>query len=243
MQYTVSALGNKAAMLSLGNQVDPVLHGKIMAMYAWLSDQSFIGLKDMVIAYSSLTIIYEPAEVRNAYHPIGTVFQWVAMQLEIAFENAVPSVNDSPSQVFEVPVCYDVSLGFDLPQLCESLNMPVEEIISRHSSATYLVFMNGFLPGFAYLGLLDEKLSQPRKRQTVPVKSGSIGITGRQTGIYPLDSPGGWHIIGRTLLKLFDTANPHPALLTAGMHVKFQPISLEAYRQRMEEETLHSTGQ
>ena len=105
----------------------------------------------------------------------------------------------------------------------------IEEIIQLHSSATYRVYMLGFLPGFTYMGLVDEKISSPRKQQPTPVEAGSVGIAGRQTGIYPLRSPGGWQIIGRTPWNLFEKEQVNPVSFKSGDHVQFYSISKDEF--------------
>jgi inhibitor of KinA len=118
-----------------------------------------------------------------------------------------------------------------------------EEVIALHTSKTYRVFMLGFLPGFAYMGQVDEKIAMPRKPQPVNIAAGSVGIAGRQTGIYPLDSPGGWQIIGKTPLKLFDAEREDPVLLQAGDHVQFFSISKNDFREIQNSALLKESSQ
>jgi inhibitor of KinA len=129
------------------------------------------------------------------------------------------------SSLVKIPVCYDNEFAPDLQRMAQSKNISADEIVRIHIADTYRVYMLGFLPGFAYLGRLDKKIAMPRKSHPAPVAAGSIGIAGNQTGIYPLASPGGWQIIGRTPLQLFDADRTEPTLLKAGDTVQFYSIS------------------
>jgi inhibitor of KinA len=128
-----------------------------------------------------------------------------------------------------IPVCYDALFAPDLGLLAASKGMTSEEVVQLHQSRPYRVYMLGFLPGFAYLGQVADKLAMPRKQQPVEVAAGSIGIAGNQTGIYPMVSPGGWHIIGRTPVTLFDSDKENPTLLKPGDTVQFFSISLDEF--------------
>jgi len=137
-----------------------------------------------------------------------------------------------PSNSFEIPVCYDELLAPDLALLAKEKKITLKKIIQKHSNKTYRVHMIGFLPGFAYMGKVDKSISMPRKsKPAVLVKAGSVGIAGEQTGIYPMDSPGGWHVIGRTPLQLFNARKEEPVLLKAGDEVRFIPITLKEFHQ------------
>jgi len=129
-----------------------------------------------------------------------------------------------------VPVCYGGELGPDLPSVAEFARMSPEEVVSIHAGATYRVFMLGFLPGFAYLGAVDERIAAPRQMTPRPrVRRGSVGIAGLQTGIYPADTPGGWQIIGRSPVSPFDLSRSAPFLFSAGDVVQFVPIDRAEY--------------
>jgi inhibitor of KinA len=130
-----------------------------------------------------------------------------------------------------IKVCYNEQFGSDLPFISETTHLNVEEIIDIHLSKQYRLYMIGFLPGFAYMGELDERIQVPRKQKPEAVVAGSVGIASGQTGIYPLDAPGGWHIIGRTPMKLFDPHDSNPVKLKAGQLVSFQRISLSEFEQ------------
>lgn len=217
-------MGDSAATISLGNRIDESLNGKIMAMQQWLSTHPFPGLLDCIPAYSSLTIIYDPIQVRPVAGHSSTIFEWVKQQLANAFGQT--NVNRETGSTFHrVPVCYEGTYAPDLPALALEKQLDVSAVIDLHTSRTYRVFMIGFLPGFSYLGTIDERIAVGRKAQPVMVAPGSVGIAGIQTGIYPLASPGGWQIIGRTPLKLFDPYASSPVLFRTGDQVRFYPIT------------------
>lgn len=129
-----------------------------------------------------------------------------------------------------IPVCYDQILGNDLDSMAAYHKIPIEKIVTHHHQVHYHVYMLGFLPGFAYMGEVNERIATPRKHAPVPTKAGAVGIAGIQTGIYPYNSPGGWNIVGYTPLKMFDVIKPSPALLQPGNLVKFVPIDLNTYK-------------
>jgi inhibitor of KinA len=136
-----------------------------------------------------------------------------------------PNESEKNNRLFKIPVCYNLNFAPDIKTLADSKNLSVEEVIQLHTSGTYKVYMLGFLPGFAYMGEVNEKMIIPRKPQPVNVEQGSVGIAGKQTGIYPLASPGGWQIVGRTPLKLFDAAKEEPTLFKIGDKIHFFPIT------------------
>lgn len=141
------------------------------------------------------------------------------------------------TDVLRVPVCYDPDLAQDLPALAQSLKLSVQEIVALHSSTTYDVWMLGFMPGFPYMGKLPDALVVPRKDRPSPrIPAGSVAVAEEYTGVYPFDSPGGWHVLGRTPLKVTDYARNPPWLFDYGMKIQFYPITIEEYRQLHHEE-------
>jgi inhibitor of KinA len=226
--YHIYPISESSAAIDLGNIIDEKVNNKVLSMEVWLRRHPFEGIKDIVIAYSSLTVLYDPFLIYNKYAPRSTVFEFVKSKLEEAYAAA----NDrTPTQGKEVPipVCYDPEFGYDIKLLAAAKQMTVDELIGLHCSKPYRVYMIGFLPGFAYMGKVDQRLATPRKAQPQEVEGGSVGIAGWQTGVYPLQSPGGWHIIGRTPLKLFDVTRESLVLLSAGDSVQFYPITREEY--------------
>ena len=132
--------------------------------------------------------------------------------------------------IIEIPVCYDASLGIDLQNAIKASNCSIDELIQQHSDKIYTVYYLGFLPGFAYMGDVPNAIQLPRHPSPrSKVLAGSVGIAGRQTGIYPSTSPGGWQIIGRTPIRIFDPASPSLTLFKAGDQIKFKPIDLASF--------------
>lgn len=197
-------------------------------MQQWLLAHPFEGMKDCLVAYSSITVLYNPVVIKKYYNPTNTVFSWVAGRLQQAFEKAPEAVN-TVREVINIPVCYEEPYGPDLAALAKQKQLSDQEVVNLHTGAIYNVYMIGFLPGFSYMGEVNEQISVPRKQQPAPVMAGSVGIAGSQTGIYPLNSPGGWLIIGRTPLKMFDPFVPEPVKLQAGDRVQFFAITKQEF--------------
>lgn len=199
------------------------MNQKVLAIERRLREEPFAGLKDCWIAYSSITVVFDPIAVKKAYEPEKTIFSYVSTLLERAYRET-ENYNPVPGRKVRIPVCYDGEYGPDLPALARMKQLTPETIIDLHTSRNYRVYMIGFLPGFSYMAELDERLWIPRKPQPVPVKAGSVGVAGMQTGIYPVNCPGGWFIIGRTPLRLFNPESEKPVLLEAGDEVEFYRI-------------------
>lgn len=224
--YTIYSTGDHAISVSFGNEINIATHEKVIALFHQLRSAAIIGVKDIIPAYTTLTIVYD-IKVIKKQTPLS-VYACMYEKLERLLKTL--EVQPALYPCIEIPVCYDAVFGIDLPALSAQKNIPVEEIIQIHTATEYQVYMLGFLPGFAYMGTVDdriamERLSTPRTH----VAAGSVGIAGNQTGIYPLDSPGGWNIIGRTPLLLFDATKEQPCLLQAGYRIKFIPINKEEF--------------
>src|SRR5690606_12155738 len=184
---------------------------------------------EAIPAYTSLTIFYNLCKARNFItKDNSSAYEWMKSQTEKWLNDAVVET-ETPKTPITIPVCYDEEFAPDLAFIAKTKNISVDELIALHVAKTYRVYMMGFLPGFAYIGQLDEKISFPRKNKPVLTAAGSVGIAGRQTGIYPLSSPGGWQIIGRTPLKMFDAQKENPAFLKAGDEVSFISISKDEF--------------
>ncbi len=176
---------------------------------------------DFIPGYQSLTLVYaiqkiNPQEIESSIHRL------LSTKLES---------NQSLGKIIDIPVCYDPEFGPDLAYVANYCSISVEELVHLHSTPEYLVHMLGFLPGFLYLGGLTAKLKCPRKNQPrLRVEAGSVGIGGDQTGVYPVPSPGGWQIIGRTPLRIFDPQSEQPFAAEPLDKIKFIPISAEEYK-------------
>jgi len=229
LQYKIFPLGDNAVIIDFGNCIDEKINKLVHSIFFQLQNDPIPGMIEAVPAYCSLTIFYDILIVRNHItDKTDTGFKWICAHLKKYISNENLETGD-PELLINIPVCYEREYGIDLDFIALQNNISVEEIIHLHSSAIYRVYMLGFLPGFAYMGLVDERISSPRKQQPAPVEAGSVGIAGRQTGTYPFKSPGGWQIIGRTPLKLFDKEKVNPVLFKPGDNVKFHPINKDEF--------------
>jgi inhibitor of KinA len=200
--------------LELGQEISPAIHLRVRAVYEELRSFHLPGVVDVVPAYATIGIAIDPLQF-----PPGAE-QRVLEIAAAAAERQLP-----PGRLVEIPVCYEPPYALDLPEVATHTKLTELELIQRHSSAEYLVYFLGFSPGFPYMGGLPRSLAVPRlPRPRRQVPAGSVGIAGEQTGIYPQATPGGWRIIGRTPLALFDASREPPALLHMGDRVRFVRI-------------------
>ncbi|MGA9347377.1 MAG: 5-oxoprolinase subunit PxpB [Anaerolineae bacterium] len=219
--------GDSALVVEFGDEISEGVNRRVHALAYALEKNPLPGLGEAVPTYRSLLVHYDP--LRLSYEEIK---DFVADLLKKCEEVRLPE-----SRVVEVPVVYGGGFGPDIEFVAEHNDLSVEEVIRLHSGSTYTVYMLGFSPGFTYLGGLTEVLATPRlptPRKLVP--AGAVGIAGAQTGIYPIATPGGWRLIGRTPLKLFDLNRDPPVLLRPGDRVRFAPISEGEYWARPERE-------
>ena len=221
-------LGDAALLVRFGDAIDDAISARVLAAAAHLSADPLPGVLEIVPAYATLAVHYDPAAVAALHpgeSPRNTVGVWARRRLRDA---PVGSAENSP--IVEIPVCYGGEHGPDLTHVAERAGLGADEAAALHASGSYRVAMLGFMPGFPYLLGLPRRLATPRRDSPrVEVPAGSVGIAGAQTGVYPLDSPGGWQLIGRTPLRLFDASAEPPTLLSPGDRVRFRPIDAEEY--------------
>jgi KipI family sensor histidine kinase inhibitor len=219
-----SALGDSAVLLSLGEAADDATARRVSCLLAALESERPAYVTDLVPAFTTVAVFYDPLAVptsRSYPSAQAVVRRWV---LRVAAE-AGQAVPPEPWEVV-IPVCYGGEWGTDLEEVAAHCGLSADEVVRRHSSASYSVRAVGFMPGFPYLAGLPPELATPRRATPrTSVKSGTVGIGGAQTGVYPLASPGGWNLIGRTPIGLFDPRAAEPALLRAGDSVRFEPIT------------------
>jgi inhibitor of KinA len=212
-----------AVVATLGSGIDPDTLASVLGLAEAIEAARRPGITDVVPAYSTVTAFYDPALFSDgAVEPYDAVCRF----LEGCLAAAAPAMRPSPGRLVEIPACYGGDFGPDIADVAAHAGLGSGEVASLHAGATYLVHAIGFTPGFPYLGGLPEKLRTPRRatpRQRVP--AGSVAIGGSQTGVYPVDSPGGWHIIGRTPAALFRPHQSPAALLRPGDRVRFKVIS------------------
>ena len=239
--------GDAALVLAFPARLDPDVNARCVAVAEALRRRRVRGVRDVVEAFATVTVHFDPR--------LGDVDEISALLRGLAADAAAPSGRDEPPsptntggpaaadaaapsgrargrprREVTLPVCYGGARGPDLADVARFGRCSEAEVVERHSSAPYRVYMLGFQPGFAYLGAVDPRIAAPRRATPrVHVPAGSVGIAGRQTGVYPVASPGGWQLVGRTPLRIFDMSRSDPFLLGAGDLVRFEPIDEASY--------------
>ncbi len=224
-------LGDAAIVLEFGDHINRFTHAHIQAFTAYLDQHPFPGLVEYVPAFTSLTIYYDPWVVsqQGLREPYATVASYLAeMRMHVKANSEKPA-----TKTVEIPVCYGGKYGPDLEFVANLHGMKPKEVVKLHTQTTYLVYMIGFAPGFPYLGGMTPEIAAPRKdKPRAKVPAGSVGIAGKQTGVYPIQSPGGWQLIGRTPLLLFNPHRDQPSLLHAGDMIRFVAITEKQFERR-----------
>jgi KipI family sensor histidine kinase inhibitor len=214
------AAGDSALVVEFGDEIHPELNHKLQGFVRALEDQNIQGIREYIPTYRSLMIVYDPAVI---------LFQELVGKIQ-QIQSEQPTSRFLKPRIVEVPVLYGGKFGPDIECVAQHNRLSIEEVIALHSGRDYLVYMLGFTPGFCYLGGMSKRLETPRlamPRTRIP--AGSVGIAGKQTGVYPIDSPGGWRLIGRTPLCLFDPNREPAVLITAGDYVRFSRIDAQDY--------------
>lgn len=225
MQPQILPLGDQGLLIEWGNSLDPAIQQQVGACWQRLQKVPLPGIIDLVPAYSSLALLFDVDFLLKKFPrqlPFELVKNWVEPILQ---ENPGNEAELSLRKI-QIPVCFAPSFAPDLEELAVLKNCTVAAFIQEYCAQAYQVYLIGFLPGFAYMGMLPPHLATPRKanpRTRIP--AGSVGIAGAQTGIYPLESPGGWQLIGRTPWRMFTPENEPPVRLQMGDEVRFYPIS------------------
>ena len=214
--------GDRGLLVEFGASIDPEINQKVRHIFLSLEKTPIHGVTEVIPTYRSILIFYDP-------------FKTDPESLKKEIEDRANSLDKwefPPPETTEIPVCYGNNFGPDLEFVAHHNNLTPEEVIQIHTSGTYLIYMLGFTPGFPFLGGLSEKIFTPRleiPRQLVP--AGSVGIANNQTGIYSVDSPGGWRLIGKTPIKLYDPTSSSPFLLKAGNYLRFTSISAKQFHE------------
>jgi KipI family sensor histidine kinase inhibitor len=212
----IRACGDSMLLIELESVIDPIVNERAIVLADRIRSRNDRGVRDVAPGYCTIGVHFDPlqTDLAGLERGIETEFASLAALDTIAERDAI-----------EIPVHYGGARGPDLASVAAQANCTVDEVIARHSSRTYRVYMLGFVPGFAYMGRVDPSIATPRHR--VPrerVPAGSVGIAGLQTGVYPVDSPGGWQLIGHTTTVMFDAGREKPSLLAAGDLVRFVPV-------------------
>lgn len=211
-----------------GAAVNEETYQKVSGFSRMVEQDSYYLLEEVVPSFHTVTVYLkkEPQDIKE-------VIQRFLSKWQVVGESELLQL---PERKITIPVCYDESYSLDMERVMESSKLSREEVIALHTHTTYTVYIMGFLPGFPYLGKLDERLATPRRpTPRFKVEKGTVGIGGHQTGVYPLDSPGGWNIIGKTPLDLFRPDREEPFLIQAGDRLEFHPIPILEYQDLRQE--------
>lgn len=237
---TFHPLGDAAIVIQAGTDISEDIHERVKQLFSCIEQHPFDGYVEAVQAFTNVTVFYEPYKVyqsaqlkQRAISP----YEWVKDYIENLLEDNWQEGNQAKRLIVDIPVCYGGELGPDLEEVARINGLTPEEVVRIHTSGTYLVYMIGFAPGFPFLGGLSEKIAAPR-RQTprMSIPKGSVGIAGKQTGVYPISTPGGWQLIGQTPLSLFRPNAERPSLLKAGDEVRFVQLSEKEFFSMKEED-------
>ena len=218
--------GDQAVTVEWGSTIDEHINRQVHAFARKVEELFHPAITEVVPTYRSATVHYRP-EVFS-YEELNQLLAPLA-------QGGAEEAEELP--VVEIPVCYGGEYGPDLLEVAQHCSLTPEEVIARHTAPTYRIYMLGFTPGFPYLGGMDPSIAAPRRKEPrIHIPAGSVGIAGEQTGVYPIVSPGGWQLIGRTPLRLFDPQREQPILLSAGAGIRFVPIDEETFRKMEEKE-------
>jgi KipI family sensor histidine kinase inhibitor len=213
--YRIVRAGDSTLVIQFENRIDPAVNARAISLAHAVGQAAIDGVRDIVPTYRTVAVCFEPLKT-NVQALIERIEQEAA---------GLPDAPSDSAPPLRVPVCYGGEHGPDLLDVARFAGMSPEEVVAVHRRATYRVYMLGFLPGFAYMGLVDDRIAAPRHASPrVRVPKGSVGIAGRQTGIYPSDAPGGWQLIGKTPIEPFSIERPAPFLFKPGDAVQFVPV-------------------
>jgi KipI family sensor histidine kinase inhibitor len=218
MLPVIRHLGDRGLLVELGTGIDPAVNQKVQQLQKRLQREHIDGLVETVPAYSSLLVVYDPLKAAPE-----ALKRWILGLCR--FDGSAPC---EKKKVHEIPVVYGGEGGPDMAAVANYHGLSIEDVVRLHSGRVYRVYMIGFTPGYPYMGELPEALNTPRRETPrTHIPKGSVAIAQRQTGIYPVVSPGGWQIIGRTPVTLFDARRENPSLLAMGDRVRFVPVRPE----------------
>ena len=222
MEVRVVPAGDAAIRVELPDRIDPAISDRAIALANAVRRHCAAAVRDVVVGYSTVTVYFDPLHV-----DVADLEEHVTR-----LARAGAAKVDGGTTLVDVPVCYGGEEGPDLAAVAETAGVTEADAIALHSGVTYRVYVVGFVPGFAYMATVDPRLALPRRatpRTRVP--AGSVAIAAGQTGIYPSETPGGWHLIGRTPLKPYDATRAHPFAFKPGDRVRFRPIDRHGFQQ------------
>ena len=229
MSIHFKPLGDSALFITFGDGISEEIHLSIKKFLSILEENNFNGLIEVVPSYTSICIYYDVYFVNKWNTEGSSPYEKMVNYIKTLLQKKEVLINEK-NRLIEIPVCYGGIYGPDLSEVASYNNLLEQQVINIHTENECLVYMLGFAPGFAFMGGMDEKIATPRKETPrLKIPAGSVGIAGKQTGVYPFETPGGWQIIGRTPLKLFLPEQNPPTLLRAGDRIRFVAISEQEY--------------
>jgi len=212
----IEPFGDSGLRVQFGKEISKATNEKIRCFCLLLKEKNIPGLIEWIPAYTAVSLIYDPYFI--FYDDLKDRVMEIVSDMK--------EVDLPPAKIFEIPVFYGGVHGPDLSEVAEENKLDEQKVIDLHTKEDYLIYMMGFIPGFTYLGGMSGKIAMPRKENPrTEIPAGSVGIAGKQTGIYPVKSPGGWQIIGKTPVKLYDETKESPILLEAGNYIRFVQIT------------------
>lgn len=233
-ELTIKPFGTSAILIEWPHRVDAEILEDIVTFKSYLEENYLSkSMYECVSSYNSLTIISKES-IEDFLSSKRSILKWYV-------ESSSRSTKSTPTRSWDIPVCYDAEYAIDMMEVRQKTGLSVEEIIEIHTNTVYKIYAIGFLPGFMYLGGLDTQLHVPRKETPrLRVSKGAVGLAGKQTGIYPQDSPGGWQIIGSCPVPLFDAGKTDPCFYSVGDEIRFFQISAEAYADYLQKIVNHA---
>lgn len=227
MEYQILNAGDSAVCVEFGKKIDDAVNARVNSLHQILLKRQIKGVIESIPTFRSLLVCYDPVKLK--YKKLVRILESCIAQIRVE-ENA-------EKRIVEIPVCYEAQFAPDMENVTAHTGLSAEEVIALHCGRDYRIHMLGFLPGFPYLGGMDERLVTPRlKTPRTRIEPGSVGIGGSQTGVYPLASPGGWQLIGKTPLVLYDPQRDNPILYEAGDYIRFVRISAEQFEEQRKKE-------
>ncbi|PLR75586.1 kinase inhibitor [Bacillus sp. V3-13] len=229
MEFSLHPLGDNAVIIELGEDINIETQQKVQFIASLLDKNTEDWMIEYIPAFTTVTLFYDPVKVSTKAKKHTLPYDFVCSRLRSLLAE-VTTGNQANQRVVQIPVCYGGELGPDLEFVAGHNGLTTEEVIHIHSTGDYIVYMIGFAPGFPYIGGMSEKIATPRRKTPrIKIPPRTVGIAGKQTGVYPIETPGGWQLIGRTPVELFRPDEEPPSLLRAGDRIQFKPISYEEY--------------
>lgn len=228
---SIRPLSDSALVVQLDKEINSIIHKNIMNFVKLIEEEPFEGFVEAVPCYNNVTIFYNPISVRRhvSHVPFKSAFEKVSASM-MEYLDMLDDKMDIKNRLIEIPVVYGEEFGPDLEYVARFNNITPEKVIELHTKQDYLVYMIGFAPGFPFLGGIDKRIATPRKEKPrLSIPAGSVGIAGEQTGMYPLETPGGWQVIGKTPIELFTPKTSPPTYLQSGDKIRFIAISKDDY--------------